>query len=142
MWTTDGAPALDARDEDQSSHRDIWNLNLDPPLAETDRYIGKVISQKPIKMSVINSVLDKAWDRYGLVRKSETAPGILLLEFACEEDRCKIIDMSPWAINGHILSIKKWEPSVGLSEVDFHKVQFWVQVHDLGYRNSAKVMQE
>lgn len=40
--------------------------------------------------------------------------------------------MSPWFIQGHYLSLKKWEPSVGLTAVDFKRIQLWVQVHDLG----------
>lgn len=43
------------------------------------------------------------------------------------------------AINGHILSIKRWAPSIEVNEVLFNMVPFWDQVHDLGYEkfNSA-----
>lgn len=30
------------------------------------------------------------------------------------------------------MSIQKWDPSVGLTMVNFKKIQFWVQIHDLG----------
>lgn len=40
--------------------------------------------------------------------------------------------MSPWPVQGHCLSIQKWESSIGITHIDFKRVQFWVQVHDLG----------
>lgn len=66
--------------------------------------------KKTIKMNVIHSVLDQAWARYNTVKKSETVHGILIFDFERDEDRHKIVDMSPWAINSHILSIKIWDP--------------------------------
>lgn len=33
---------------------------------------------------------------------------------------------------GHCLSMRRWAPSIGLKNVDFKMVQFWVQVHELG----------
>lgn len=57
---------------------------------------------------------------------------VVMFEYVDEEDREQIIDMSPWSVQGHYLCMKKWMPSVGLAHVDFKKVQFLVQVHDLG----------
>lgn len=92
--------------------------------------MSKVITQKTFKMNTIHIVLAQAWARYDTVNISETAPGILIFDFEREEDRCKILDISPWAINGHVLSIKRWEPSIGVNDVDFNKVLFWVQIHE------------
>lgn len=132
-WTTERMTSPQADSRDQNSSRDVLDLNHDPTPEESDRYVRKIIPQKPIKMNVIHSVLDQAWTRFSVVKISETAPGILEFVFGKDEDIIKIIDMSPWAINGHILSIKRWDPYVGLNEVEFNKVTFWVQIHDLGY---------
>lgn len=56
----------------------------------------------------------------------------MLFEFENIEDKDQIFDMLPWAMQGHCLSLQKWEPSVGLNVVDFKRIQFWVQIHDLG----------
>lgn len=31
-----------------------------------------------------------------------------------------------------MLSIKRWDPSIGVNDAEFNKVMFWVEVHDLG----------
>lgn len=41
--------------------------------------------------------------------------------------------MSPWTINDHVLSIKRWDPSIGANDVEFNKVMFLVKIHDLGF---------
>lgn len=38
---------------------------------------------------------------------------------------------SLWAIQGHFLSLKKWHKGMRISEVQFHMIQFWVQIHGL-----------
>lgn len=35
-------------------------------------------------------------------------------------------------IQGHCLSLEKWEPLFALTTIDFTKIQFWVQIHDFG----------
>lgn len=51
----------------------------------------------------------------------------MLFEFENQEDKDQIF----YFIQGHCLSLQKWEPSVGLAVVDFKKIQFWVQINDL-----------
>lgn len=56
-----------------------------------------------------------------------------MFEFDNEEDRNQIFYMSPWSVQGHCLSMKRWMSSIGLDQVAFERFQFWVQVHDLSY---------
>lgn len=73
-----------------------------------------------------------AWARYGQVIISDAETRILMFDIEKEEDRSKILNLSPWAINGHVLSIKRWDPSISIKDVDFNKVNLCVQIHDLG----------
>lgn len=40
--------------------------------------------------------------------------------------------MAPWSIQGHCLSIQRWEPSIGLTIVDLKEKKIWVQIHEVG----------
>jgi hypothetical protein len=44
-------------------------------------------------------------------------------------DAKKIQDLSPWNIKGNPLILKPWEAGSTLSEIDFSKGAYWVQVH-------------
>lgn len=57
-----------------------------------------------------------------------------MLDFEKDKDICKIFNMSPCVINGHVLSIKRWNPNIRINDVDFNKAMFWEQIHDLGLK--------
>lgn len=100
------------------------DLNSNPQLENNAWYVGKIIAQKIVKLSTIHSVLKLVWARYGQVNISEANTGILLFNYDRDEDVHKILDLSPWVINGHILNIKRWDPSIGVKDVEFNKVMF------------------
>lgn len=99
--------------------RPALDLNSKQDLHNKNWYAGKLISHKTIKQSVIHSVLRMAWARFGKVTISEAESGILLFGFGRQEDAEKILDLSSWPINEHILKIKRWEPSGGVKDVEF-----------------------
>lgn len=104
-------------------------LILKPPSRLLIRAVGKLISEKQIKSNVVFSVLRAAWGSYGTVVMSELKEGIMAFDFACEEDRKRVMDLSPWAIHGHCLNLRISQQNHSLDEIDFRKMQIWVQVH-------------
>lgn len=54
---------------------------------------------------------------------TEMKDKIMQFEFEHEENKNQIFDMCPWSIQGHCLSIQRWDRSVGLTTVDFEKIQ-------------------
>lgn len=89
----------------QTNQKTILDLTSNPRLASNERYVGRIISQKHIKMVVIQNVLKLAWTRYGKFKIFELEHKIMMFEFEYEEDKDQIFDMSPWSIQGHFLSI-------------------------------------
>lgn len=75
-----------------------------------------------MKPVVTHSVLKLAWARYGKIRITELEDKIMLFEFANEDAKNQIFDMSPWSIQGHCLSLQKWEPSLGLTVVEIRRM--------------------
>lgn len=53
------------------------------------------------------------------------------IEFEKEEDQKNALDWCPWAIQGHCLSLKRWQQGKKIYEAQLHMIQFWVQVHGL-----------
>lgn len=100
--------------EQNKTQKNVLDLNSNLRLEHNYWYMGKVISQKSVKLNTIHNVLKLAWARCGPVNISEVSTGVLTFHFDNEEGMCKILDMSPWVINGHALSIKRWAPSIGM----------------------------
>lgn len=102
--------------------RPVIDLNSNRDIHKENWYVGKLISQKTIKQSIIHSVLQTTWARFSSVKISNAEPGMLLFGFGQNEDAEQILDLSSMAINEHILNIKQWEPSVSVKDVEFNKV--------------------
>lgn len=71
-------------------------------------------------MNTKHNVLKLTWARYGPVNISEASAELLAFDFDNEEIRCKILYMYPWVINGHVVSIKRWDLSIGKKYVEFN----------------------
>lgn len=56
----------------------------------------------------------------------------MLFEFENKEDKNRIFDMYPWSVQEHCLSLQKWKLDIGIDDVDFTWIQFFVQIHNLG----------
>lgn len=90
---------------------------------------GKVICDKQVKMSVVHNVLQHAWGRYFSVRVQEVIGEVIPFEFENEEDHKDAIDWYSWAIQGHCLSLIRWQKGMRISNIPFHMLQFSVQIH-------------
>ena len=47
------------------------------------------------------------------------------------KDLKRVLENSPWSINGSPLFLKEWSLSDSIKDIDFSTGAFWVQVHDL-----------
>lgn len=66
-----------------------------------------------VKAIDTHNVLKLPWARYESVTISDVLDKVVMFRFESEDNRKKIFDMSPWSIQGHCLSMKKWMPSIG-----------------------------
>lgn len=41
------------------------------------------------------------------------------------------MDMSSWPVQGHCFNMKECEGNTSIDEVEFHKMQMWIQIYDL-----------
>lgn len=54
-----------------------------------------------------------------------------IFTFEDEQDMQRVQELSQWNIRGHPLTLKAWDSSMSLIELDFSEGVYWIQVHDL-----------
>lgn len=91
--------------------------------------LGKMISQKTVKNNAVYNVLKAAWANYETVKMTDLEEGVMTFDFENEKDKDRVLDMSPWTIHMHCLNLKVRQINRCVSEVEFDKMQIWVQVH-------------
>lgn len=116
----------------QTHQKTILDLTSNPRMTSNEMHVGRIISHEIVKVVAIQNVLKLTWVRYGKFWISELEDRVMMFEFKNGDDKNQIFDMSSWSIQGHCLSLQRWERNVELTSVYFTKIQFWVQIHDLG----------
>lgn len=115
----------------------IANLNLVPTAIQGQsrgsgaRVLDMLMSDRHYKNNVVSNVLREAWGRFGPVHFTEVTDSMLMFEFESPRDREQIVDLSPWSIHGNCLNVKLCPEDVAVTNIDFSKLQTWVQVHGL-----------
>lgn len=106
-------------------------LVSNPPLLLRKRTFGRIISDKGMKNSVVNKVLQLAWARFDKVKMTEVDDRTMAFEFQSEKDKEQILDLSPWAIQGQCLNLKDCVENTRVEEIQLNKMQVWTQIHGL-----------
>jgi hypothetical protein len=103
------------------------NSTLPPSLT----LVGKIISLKPVSKTAIKKNILQAWHFVKSLTTEDKDDNKMVFTFKEQEDLSRVLDSSPWNINGSPLFLKRWENDETFDDIDFSKAAIWVQVHGL-----------
>lgn len=107
-------------------------FNADSTSSESNLVlVGKLISHKIINPKAITYVLLSTWNLGPNVQVSPTDKNMVTCTFQNAKDRQKIAESGLWSVKGSILNLKRWDPNLTYSEIDFSTCTLWVQIHNL-----------
>ncbi|KAL5582061.1 hypothetical protein UlMin_014503 [Ulmus minor] len=114
-------------------------LSLKPLVSDNDQVekftaAGKIISSKSFTKHSVKRVLLRAWTlkgRWDITEITRSDPNMFIFEFQLEQDRHWVIDKGPWSINGEILTLTEWDPSVPLQSIPLKFSLWWIQIHGI-----------
>ncbi|OMO59554.1 reverse transcriptase [Corchorus capsularis] len=93
--------------------------------------IGKIISKKPLNRRGVIGVLQSIWPRKEILTIREMGQNLYAISFVNQQFMEDALANGPWSVMGCYLNIKKWEIGQAMSDLDFSRVDFWLQVHNL-----------
>lgn len=65
-----------------------------------------------------------AWEKYNNVRITDLSENLMLFEFGNKDDDAIIIDLSPWAVQGSYLILKRWQLEMSITDIEFNSIQY------------------
>ncbi|XP_071706757.1 uncharacterized protein [Rutidosis leptorrhynchoides] len=71
------------------------------------------------------------WSKFGLKDIIMDCKHICYFKFDNEQGMNKVIECSPWMVNGKPLLVQKWDPDLTLEKVDPVKVPIWVKFKEV-----------
>jgi hypothetical protein len=105
--------------------------SLDSPSSPSLKLVGKLVSLKPFSKVAIKKNILLAWSFLKFLSSDDKEDSKMFFTFEDMKDLSRVLDYSPWNINGTLLFLKYWDNASTYSDIDFSTSAFWVQVRGL-----------
>lgn len=109
--------------------------------------VGKILSGRLLNRGAVKNILSKAWGEPNGLQIADLGPNIYMFTFKEKKDAVEVMKKGPWFVMNHLLSLQYWVPEASVHEIDFSKVSFWVQIHNMSLgtmntKNAVKIMEK
>ncbi|KAK2647855.1 hypothetical protein Ddye_015344 [Dipteronia dyeriana] len=79
----------------------------------------------------VKGLIGQIWSPFGQVEVELVGENTFMFYFINREDRNRVWQRGPWHFGNSLIVLEKPSGSGNISELDFNKPDFWVQIHDL-----------
>ena len=93
--------------------------------------VGKVWADKIVNKEAFKSVLSTIWRTAWGVKFKDFKDNVWLFEFSDQIDKRRVMDGMPWSFDRQNLVLNEFDGSIPLSQLEFNRFPFWIQVHDM-----------
>ncbi|TXG57282.1 hypothetical protein EZV62_018595 [Acer yangbiense] len=93
--------------------------------------VGKVLASKVVNREAFRDVLKRIWRVNGGVEIEAIEDNIFEFQFKSLEARKRILSGGPWRFDGAIIIFEEPIGSGEIANMEFNKIEFWVQIHNL-----------
>lgn len=107
--------------------------------------VGKIITDKVLNKGAIRNILIKAWGYPTGLQVSDAGFNKFIFTFNTREAAQEVMCKTPWYVMNKLVSLQWWKPEVAITEINFDKVQFWIQLQGLplefiSMKNAGKIL--
>ncbi|KAL9666869.1 hypothetical protein QQ045_001213 [Rhodiola kirilowii] len=91
----------------------------------------KLSTGRDINVVGLASAMKKAWVVNNGVTFEEVASNMVIARFDDKEKLEKALEGGPWTYSDCAVIIRRWDGNIKLDNLNFDKVQLWMQIHNL-----------
>ena len=100
---------------------------------QTYTLAAKFFTRRSVNIKAVAKTFRPLWRTKRKFEVSNAGDNIILFAFESEEDIEKVLLGEPWAFDRHLVVFQRYDMSSPIEKLLFHKVSFWVQIHNLPY---------
>lgn len=93
--------------------------------------VGKILSPKMLNVAAVSNILTAAWRCKSPFSVVSWNNNVFLFRFENSEDKTSVLKEGPWSVMNNLLVLIELVDGAAISDLDFSKCPFWVQVHGL-----------
>ena len=93
--------------------------------------VAKFFMKRVLNIEAVARTFRPLWHTKASFHITNVGDNILLFTFDQEVDAIKVLLREPWFYDRHLVVIQQFEGNNPIKEVEFNRVKFWIQIHDL-----------
>uniref|UniRef100_A0A7N2RAN0 DUF4283 domain-containing protein n=1 Tax=Quercus lobata TaxID=97700 RepID=A0A7N2RAN0_QUELO len=119
------------------------NFRIKEEQAKTEFVLAaKFLTKRALNIDAIAKTFTPLWrSRNGFKIKKES-DHVVLFSFDDKNEMEKIMAAEPWSFDKRLMVLQRYEKDKNVGDMEFNKMTFWVQVHDLPIRFRTRKIAE
>lgn len=93
--------------------------------------VAKFLTSHFLHIEAVARTFKQLWRTNNGFRICNQGNNIVYFVFDKEEEVDKILKSQPWSFEKHLIVMQRYAGDVPVQEINFNKVPFWVQVHNI-----------
>lgn len=94
---------------------------------------AKFYTRRLVNLEVVAKKFRPLWRTKNSFQVSDAGVNRLLFAFELVEDIEKVLLGEPWSFDRHLVVFQQYDISTPIDDLEFDKVSFWIQIHNLPY---------
>ena len=111
------------------------NIRISEEQAATEFILAaKFLTKRALNIDAIAKTFSPLWKSVNGFKIKKEGDHVVLFTFDNKEEMEKVIAAEPWSFDKHLVVVQSYDIDTAVGDLEFNRVSFWVQVHDLPVR--------
>jgi interleukin-1 receptor-associated kinase 1 len=102
--------------------------------------VGKIWTENPYNVRAFKQTITQAWRLKNSIEVQDLEKNLFLFRFSTKKDADTVLRNGPWSFDRNLLILHRVTGEEQPSDLDMHKVSFWVRVYDLPFKLRTEPM--
>ncbi|KAK2353708.1 hypothetical protein QL285_091304 [Trifolium repens] len=102
--------------------------------------VGKIWTENPYNVRAFKQTITQAWGLKNSIEVQDLEKNLFLFRFTTKKDADNVLRNGPWSFDRNLLILHRVTGEEQPSDLDMHKVSFWVRVYDLPFKLRTEPM--
>ena len=104
--------------------------------------VAKFLTKRALNIDAIAKTFTPLWRSKNGFKIKKESDHVVLFSFDDKSEMEKVIAIEPWSFDTWLMVLQRYSKEMDIGDMEFSKVTFWVQVHDLPIRFQTKIIAE
>ena len=115
--------------------RRVWCRSFKNDVKEINRLAGRFFTKRVLNVEAVGRTFEPLWKLKGEVKIYDLGDNILVFEFEERLNLERLLELEPWSYDKHMVAFEWVSEIETVPLLEFSRVTFWVQIHNVPKRS-------